>query len=561
MDTVYAQSSVYGDRYLAPPADGKPRGRKIPERTPIECCNVLFINPSINPHTQNDILNAIIRTSFPMSLGYVAGYLEHATPYKCYVIDQLIDKLDDAGLESAIRAMPKPRIVGISVLTATCGPAYDLGRRIMEIDPDALIVMGGVHATVVPEEPLNERAAHIVVRGEGEATFVEIVNAFVEGRPFDGIQGITYRGPDGAIKNTPSCVLIKELDTFPPFPYHLFAHNKEKYGLGFYAVLTSRGCPYKCTFCSQRSMTALSYRYHSTDRALQDIETLVEDYGAPVIITYDDNFTVNKKRLFRLLDGIIEHGYHKRVRFEGSMRADNDDARVYDKLMEANYTTLYYGMETGSERIMAIMQKGETVEEVVDAIKESKRRGFNVGTTIIFGYPTETFKERWDTIKLIYSLPLDSVRFNILTPYPGTGIYHEIKESGKLHVREKWANFSVQYMWEGSDMPFVPEGTNPYGLMLTTMFANLYYYLRPSGIWKLVTKRVAGGNVVILPPRWYFSTYALRLARVGLYLIRRFLAVLAMFLLTKPLDWFHGGWFRKRSKATVQPEARAAGAD
>ena len=117
-----------------------------------------------------------------MSLGYVAGYLIHKGVSQCYIVDEMIDGLDDIMLEGLILAMPKPRIVAFSVLTATCGPAYILARKIRKIDPDTAIIMGGVHITVVPEEPLKNGTADVAVIGEGELTFTELASKILKGK-------------------------------------------------------------------------------------------------------------------------------------------------------------------------------------------------------------------------------------------------------------------------------------------------------------------------------------------------------------------------------------------
>ncbi|MBT7943727.1 MAG: B12-binding domain-containing radical SAM protein [Alphaproteobacteria bacterium] len=476
---------------------------------------------------------------FPLSLGYLAGYIEEQGYSKVSIVDEQIDKLNFDRLRTIIESMPSPRIVGITVLTATCGPAYQLAREVKAIDPDAIVAVGGVHVTVLPDEPFKTGVVDIAVLGEGEVTFGEIVQAVMEGRDYRDIPGASYLADDGAIIQGQARELVKDLNTLPPLPYHMFAHNKDKYS-GFYSIQTSRGCPYKCTFCSQRSMTALSYRYVTTERAIQDIETLIYDYDADIIRLLDDNIAVNKKRMHRLLDQIIERGLHKKVSFEGPMRGDNIDEALLDKFKEANFTLVTFGLETASERLMEEMVKGETVEEVVAAIKMSAERGFSVGTTLIFGLPNETFKDRLQAIRLVNSLPLDSVRFNILTPYPGTPVYHQLALEGKVEEwsANEWANFSVQYMWEGSDLPYVPKGTNKYALMATAMFANLYFYLKPSGFRKMITAKVAGGNVIKLPENWLFSTFFFRLARLGLFLGRRFMAVLFLAILTKTMDLF-----------------------
>ena len=165
----------------------------------------------------------------------------------------------------------------------------------------------------------------------------------------------------------------------------------------------------------------------------------------------------------------------------------------------------------------------------------TKRNGITTATTVIFGLPTETNRDRWNAIKLVNSLPLDSVRFNILTPYPGTPVFERLKKENKIFIKKDWENFSVQYMWEGDDLPYVPAGTDRYELIFLTMFANLWFYLNPRGIWKTLTTPLAGGNVVPLPRKWYLSKHFFRITRVGFYLVYRFVVVVCKMIATKLL--------------------------
>jgi radical SAM superfamily enzyme YgiQ (UPF0313 family) len=161
------------------------------------------------------------------------------------------------------------------------------------------------------------------------------------------------------------------------------------------------------------------------------------------------------------------------------------------------------------------------------------QRGITVGTTLIFGLPQETNKDRWNAIKTVSFLPLASVRFNTLTPYPGTPIYYELLKENKLFIKKNWENFSVQYMWEGDDLPYVPDGTDTYELLFFTMFANLWFYLRPKGLWKIFTQSAAGGNVIVLREKWYFTGFLFKIMRVGFYLTKRFVVVFVKMVLRK----------------------------
>lgn len=492
---------------------------------------VLLINPEINPKTQKKFVTAIVRASFPFSLGHLAGYVMRNGDLPLKIVDDQIAPITDEALERLIAEMEPPKILGMTALTATSARAYELAGLAKKYDPGMKIVLGGVHASVMPEEGLSHKSVDMIVRGEGEITFDEIIDCVSNERDYRQVKGISYRD-NGEIVSTEDRPLIKDLNSLPHYPYHLFEADKDRYP-GFFSVQTSRGCPYGCTFCSQRSITRRSYRYVSTERAIHDIETLADKYGGSLIRIMDDNIAANKKRLMALLDAIIEKGLHKRVSFEAPMRGDNINEDIVDRLKEANFGLVTFGLETASESLMKLINKGETVKQVADAIEMTAGKGISVGTTLIFGLPTETNRDRWDAIKLVSSLPLDSVRFNILTPYPGTPIYNDLVKENKVRIKKDWENFSVQYMWEGDELPYVPDGTNPYDLMFQTMLANLWFYIRPSGLKKLFTKRVAGGNVIQLNKAWYFSGFLFKILRVGLYLGKRFAVVFAKMLLRK----------------------------
>lgn len=487
--------------------------------------HLLLVNPAINLKTQNRVLTDIIRISFPMSLGHLAGYLEGVGGHAVRIHDEQILPLTDIQIEEQLARLTPPKIIGFTTLTITSSRVYELAARFKAVDPRVTIVIGGIHPTVLPDEGLASGGVDFVVVGEGEETLAELLAARLNDRDPATIPGLCYRDGDGGCVRTSPRGLIADLDSLPPFPYHLFEPYKEDYS-GFFSIQTSRGCPYRCIFCSQRSLTGRTYRYVSPSRALRDIQHLVDKYGATTIRILDDNIAAHKGRLLELLDAIINSGVHRKTSFEAPMRGDHLDAHILAKLKEANFSLITFGLETASDRLMGLINKGEKVQDVVRAIEMTAQAGITVGTTLIFGLPTETNQDRWNTIRLVNSLPLDSARYNILTPYPGTPVYEQILLRGeKIDIHPGWLNFSVQYMWENDDIPYVPTGTDKYELIFTTMLANLWFYLRPRGWLKMLTKSVAGGNVVLLPSRWFFTRYLLKMVRVGTYLTRRFVRV------------------------------------
>ncbi|MBI5635047.1 MAG: B12-binding domain-containing radical SAM protein [Nitrospirae bacterium] len=485
---------------------------------------ILLINPRIGEASQNKKINAMINITFPTSIGVLAGYLNAHDVDAVRIVDEQVHPIADNDIARIVGSMTAPKIIGFSVLTLNCGRAYDLAARFKEADPGAVIVFGGIHPTVATEEVLGTGVVDVAVRGEGEETFRELVARILQGNAYHDLAGISFVRDNACVHN-PDRPMIQDLDTIPPFPYHLFKEDLANYP-NFSGIFGSRGCPYKCTFCSSRSISGRKYRHHSVGRVIEEMKTLVRTYGQTSIFLMDDNIAVNKKHFKELCDSIIREGLHKEAFFHGSLRGDNASEEVLEMAWAANFRILYYGLETGSEALMKIIDKGETVAEVADAIKRAAARGFSVGTTIIFGLPTETRKDRYETMRFVKSLPLSSVRFNTLTPYPGTPVFLQEFPKGHVLIKKNWENFGVQYMWESDDIPYVPEGNERIELIFDTMWANLSYYLGFRGIKNLLTAKYAAGNVVKLQSRWYLSFQEIRkMADLFFYLFSRFMSV------------------------------------
>jgi len=486
--------------------------------------NVLLINPGVGEKSQSPRINAIVNNSFPTGLGVLAGCLLGDGLEQVDIVDEQVHPISDSDLPGLLNALAEPRIIGLGAYTINCGRAYEIAEKAKQIDPGCTVVVGGIHPTVVPDEPLSIQSIDVSVRGEAEETFSRLVSSILQGKEYRHLPGISFRGDDGFVHN-PAAPLLRDLDKIPPFPYQLFAKDKENYPT-FAAILGSRGCPYRCSFCSSRSISGTRFRHHSIDRVIHEITRLVREYGQESVHLMDDNIAVDRKHFGALCDAIVAAGLHKEAFFHGSMRGDNATDDVLDAAQKANFKILYFGLETGNERLMKAINKGETVAQVVEAIERASAKGFSVGATVILGLPSETRKERREIVRFVNRLPLGSVRFNTLTPYPGTPVYEEESPRGNVLVKGRWENFGVQYMWEGDDIPYVPEGSDRLGLIYDTMTANLRSYLSPKGIWRMLTQRYAGGNVIKLEKGWYTRWgESWRLISAFTYLITRFLNV------------------------------------
>ncbi|MBU0568830.1 B12-binding domain-containing radical SAM protein [bacterium] len=491
---------------------------------------MLFIHPAINPKSQPSIISSFIYTTFPTGIGFLAGYLRGENSANIRIIDEHIHNFTDDMLVEEIKKLAIPKIVGISCLTINSKRALELAEKIKQIDPEVVTVLGGVHPTVLPEECLQKKGVDIVVRGEGENTLSELYGLIKNGKDFWHIKGISYKG-DGKIIHNPGRELISNLNDIPPFPYDLFEKEIEKYR-DFGTIITSRGCPYRCIFCSQRAISGGRYRFLSTERVLEELDLLVFRYKQKAIWFNEDNFAVNRKRLDDLLDAIIERKYNREIQFIAELRADGVDTELLKKLRQANFTMLSFGAETGSERLMKVIKKGETVEDNNRAIRMAHEAGIKPTTTYIFGLPTETRRERLETFRLSQKLPLDNVRFNTAIPYPGTELYEMARREGKLKILEDWQNFNVQYYIISDDIPYVPTGVNRYVLIYDTMMANLRTYISFKGLKSILTSPLSGGGVITMPKDWSLKDIV-RILRFGFFVFKRFAYILIRVLLYK----------------------------
>lgn len=373
----------------------------------------------------------------------------------------------------------KPLIFGFSVLTATFSSALKLAETIKKMHPDSVIIFGGIHPTASPEEVLSFDYIDLVLRGEAENTLFELYNCLKEGRDYSNIDGLSYRKEkDGNIIHNKLPEIVTDLDSLPQFPYDIFAKNK-RYSMGF--VVSSRGCPYNCIFCSNRVTTNKRHRYKSAQKVVADLELLHKKYGQRTVMFLDDNFLVNRNRIFELTGLIRKKGLHKKMSFSFQGRGDNASEEVLKELYSSGFKSVFFGIETSSNKLMKVIKKGETIEQIVDAIKMAKRTGFHVSGTFIYGLPTETHEDRMKCIRLSKNLGMDQVRFNNATPYPGTELFDMAKKDKRLHVQGLYRNFNsvssfIENPFDKIPFSYVPKGSSEKEIRNDLLFSYLAFY-------------------------------------------------------------------------------------
>ncbi|MBI5970595.1 MAG: B12-binding domain-containing radical SAM protein [Deltaproteobacteria bacterium] len=432
--------------------------------------------------------------SVPIGIGILAGFLR-SKGHSVRIVDNELVDLDRASITEILNGCNRPRVVGISVMTANVASGYRIARLVKSVDKDAVIVFGGIHATVMPDEVLRSGCVDFVVKGEGEYTFLELLNQIKGGNiDKDRLENIGFIEPaDGRIVYAKPSERTVNVDDVPIFPYDMY--DPTRYNLGF--ILTSRGCPFDCIFCSQRVITKRRYRYISSERVIAELDYLINTLKQPNITFFDDYFTGNRERVFELCELIKKRGFHKKASFGVQTRGDSIDRPLMKAMREANFGSLMFGVETASENLMLLINKKETVKENVDAIRLGKDMGFAVEATFIFGFPTETFDDRLKALRLAQEIGLDRARFNNATPYPGTAMYEMVRD--RLKVEPMWANFSsagavTGGLFKRSPLPYVPEGSTDKELEGTVLLANLLFYLNWTNLKNLFNPKQSGSG-------------------------------------------------------------------
>lgn len=478
----------------------------------------------INPRsTKFGIFDRYVPLSVPIGIGHLAGYLQSRNK-NAEILDEHVEPVSRELLERTVAKLSPPYIFGISILTASVHRSYEIARMIKELYPDSKVVTGGIHPTVLPDEILANLYIDVVVRGEGEEVLDGLYDAIKEGKDYSSLAGLSFRSGGKIVHNSEAG--LPDLAKLPPFPYHIFDSHGDRYNFGF--IASSRGCPYDCIFCSQRSISGQKFRYVPTHLVIDEIDLLLNRYGQTHVNFVDDNFTANKPRVRQLCEEMIRRKFSEKATFDCQTRADAVNEEVLILLKNAGFRLINFGLETSSERLMILLNKRETVQQNIDAVRLSKRLGFGVSGTFIFGLPSETREDRWQAYRLAKELDLDYVRFNNATPYPGTRLYEIAQEENGLYIEKDWQNLNacatlVQDAHTEVHLPYVPKGTDEGLLKKDIIKANLYFSLRPMRVLKLLAKRVGPAGWFYLPPRWYLKPWEwLSLFKLGLSLLRSF---------------------------------------
>jgi len=320
----------------------------------------------------------------------------------------------------------KPDVVGISALTPIYPLAKEIAANIKNID-DVPILIGGAHPSALPDETLADENVDIVVRGEGEATIVELIEKLENGKSLEDVKGISFKN-GGKIVHNPLRPLIKDLDSIPFPARHLLPMDDYK----TMTMMTSRGCPYNCIYCFK--IDGPNFRARSPENVVSEIEEIIEKYGNRKIYFHDDLFTFNAQRVMDICALLIKRGVDAKFVCESRVNTVSKD--MLKSLKEAGCVAIHFGVESGDQRILDLINKKITVQQARDAFKFTREVGLYAHGYFMIGFPWDTHESVRKTIKLANEIA-DTAQFALVTPYPGTKMWEIAKERGMLN-NLKW---------------------------------------------------------------------------------------------------------------------------
>lgn len=401
--------------------------------------DVLLIHPSYQTAgIGKDNIHAKESLTPSLGLAYTAAYLEKNN-IDVKIIDLRLERINSNEFVKKLKK-EKPAVVGLTAFTDEIVAAASIARIVKKHDKKILTAVGGPHPTAMPIDTLKEFTDFdIVVIGEGEISFYELVKAVLNKGSLSKIEGLAI-GSNRAPKLTKPRSPIKDLDSLPFPAWHLF--DIEKYS-DIFMVSSSRGCPFHCYFCFRQYLG--NTRLRSVKNVLDEIEYDVTNFGATEIQFADATLSLIKDRAMELCDALIEKGLNKRIKWHCETRADKVDVELFKKFKESGCKSVSFGIESGDETLLKdVIKKGETKEQMKRAVDMAKSIGIETRCFFIIGHAFETGETIQKTIDFAKELSPDALSFGLMVPNPGSKLRSlaENKVGGLNILHNDWSRYN-----------------------------------------------------------------------------------------------------------------------
>lgn len=348
----------------------------------------------------------------------------------------------------------RPDVVGISCLfSSQAHNAHEVARLVKSVDDEITTVFGGAHPSVMFQKTLRDQNVDFVVTGEGELTMLELVKALDDSGGHSKILGLAFK-KDGKVVANPPRPFITDMDSLPLPARHLLpmeeyfkaagGHGAAERKSRFTSMITSRGCPRNCIFCSIHTVWGHKWRPRSPENVLNEIEHLVKEYKVEEIHFEDDNLTMNPKRMEAICDGIMERGLDVSWTTPNGVDINTLNRDLLKKMRDAGCYWLCFGLEHGDPYFRdKVIGKSISGEHAKNVVKWSNELGIWTNGFFIIGLPGETPQTVGKTLDFAKELDLDFASFFIATPYPGTRLYELATDAGYITEEPDWSGYKV----------------------------------------------------------------------------------------------------------------------
>lgn len=362
----------------------------------------------------------------PLGLAHLGAFLREAG-HDVSILDAHIENISSSELLNFLP--PDCEVFGFTSTSKLWPVVAESIRRVKKKFPDKLVVAGGPQITAYPRESLQSAPADIGVIGEGEEALAEIISRYSSGKSYAGVPQTVVLKNTTVVINPPFPHSL-DLDQAPPPALDLLPLEKYQCVTAqkpFITMVTTRGCPYRCAFCSQSYFNE-KVRMEKAETVVSRMEDYYRHYRVKEIIIFDDVFTLNRERVMAICDLIRDSGI--RVKLDIRARVDNVDRELLRRLFEAGCHRIHFGIESGTQRILDRMQKDITINQITEAVDAAEAAGMEVRGYFILGYPGETMEEIEATLAFSRRLNLDWASFTLATPNPRTKLLEDALKAG-----------------------------------------------------------------------------------------------------------------------------------
>lgn len=412
--------------------------------------------------------------------------------FKCKLIDaNALGLTMDETVEQILSLSPK--YIGLTSPTMLISTVGKIAKKIKENDPDIITIVGGPHITALPTETMKLYPdIDIGVLGEGEITSIELLNAFKNKLDLDSVKGIIHR-KNGDLKITPKRDLMKDIDVLP-FPAwdmlpDILKHYQQSAAridrLPNVSLVSSRGCPFKCIFCS-RSVFGNVARTHSADYIIKMIKHFKKEYKVKSISFEDENFVIYRERLIEFCNRLIDEKID--ITWDCASNVNAVNPEILTLMKKAGCWQINFGIESGSQRILNFIKKNSKLENIERALRMAKDAGIVTKGYFIIGHPTETIESIQETINFIKRIPLDVFQMSFMVPLPGAELYTIADKYGEF--KNDWDNMNI---WTPL---FIPYGLTKQELERQYKRAYREFYFRWKPIFTYIKRMLKSYNFI-----------------------------------------------------------------